>query len=416
MKAEQVKAAFFTRINSGETQLIHGLDKDQWLKTITAGQILKGRVLRIYSEKKYGIDFGGQERIVDSTVVLTKGDVITGKVLAVGEHNISMKIVSAQSADHSTNNSAYETKIEVKSPLQMESERFNVNLNSLQEAAVLSALNGSENAAVTIRVGLYLAKLGVPITIELVRALTSRVLNNKVFSPADLDKIIPILTTESTRVESLKGEERVQPNFALVFDNLKNFFLKDFNEETLKNVSAGQLNSFAQNSATLTSQSSSKNLNSMDENDNKNLGLYQLLFRLLNLSNGSYVQHRFQTLPIIINGKLIEFDVAFFDQANHDSDISGLKSKCLKFSLKTDYGLLNLDVRALNDRVAINFNSENDYLVSQIKEYESDLNSNLTEAGWKVDKIQYVKSEQKIIAAYEVINHVLMQDSLNVVV
>lgn len=104
MRAEQVNPAVFSRIGSGETQLIYGLDKDSWIKTITAGQILKGRVLRVYSEKKYGVDFSGQERVVDSVVPLSKGDTLIGKVIGIYEHTVSMKIVTTQSSDTSNLN------------------------------------------------------------------------------------------------------------------------------------------------------------------------------------------------------------------------------------------------------------------------------------------------------------------------
>ena len=58
-----------------DQSLIFGADRD-FLSTLTMGQIIKGRVLRHYEGSRYGVEFGGQERVVDSAIALRSGDVI----------------------------------------------------------------------------------------------------------------------------------------------------------------------------------------------------------------------------------------------------------------------------------------------------------------------------------------------------
>lgn len=219
MKTEQINAALFSRIGSDDTQLIYGLDKDQWLKTIAAGQILKGRVLRVYADNKYGVDFRGQERIVDSAVPLSKGDILTGRVLGVNDHTVSMKIVSNVVSDLSKNDqSLLAKKVEYKSPVAVEADKFNVNLNQLQESAIVNSANRSVNATVAIRVGLYLAKLGLPITTELIRAMTDRVLDSQITSFMEFDKKLPELTSNIAIIETQ------QSSATRTLENLKDFF------------------------------------------------------------------------------------------------------------------------------------------------------------------------------------------------
>lgn len=408
MRAEQVNPAVFSRRGSGETQLIYGLDKDSWLKTITAGQILKGRVLRVYSEKKYGVDFAGQERVVDSVVPLSKGDVLTGKVIGVSEHTVSMKIVSTQSSDASKANQIDVVKpAENKTAIEIEAERFKVDLDNAQQSAILSAAGRTANTLEAIRVGLYLVKLGLPITVELVRAMTSRVLENKASYYAAAQKQVPELTSDITAVESQ------QARMVETIANLKNFFLNDSATTETLFADAENADSTIDIPNKIENNFSQSGLNNAQSDLEDNQKANQMLFRILNASNGSHAKHRFQTLPIIIDGKLIEFDVAFFDQAPSEKRDTVLKSRCLKFALNTDLGLLNIEARIVNDRLSINFNSKNDFLISKIEEYESSLNANLIDAGWQVESMQYQVGDGEGTAAYEVVKHILQQDSLD---
>lgn len=409
MRAEQANPAVFSRIGSGETQLIYGLDKDSWLKTITAGQILKGRVLRVYSEKKYGVDFAGQERVVDSVVPLSKGDVLTGKVIGVSEHTVSMKIVSTQSSDASKANQIDVVKpAENKTAIEIEAERFKVDLDNAQQSAILSAAGRTASTLEAIRVGLYLVKLGLPVTVELVRAMTSRVLENKASYYAAAQKQVPELTSDIAATESQ------QSRIAETFEHLKNFFLDDFANAEILFADTESVDSTTDTPNKIDNKLNSSDLNKTQSGlDSNNKEANQTLLRILNASNGSHAKHRFQTLPIIIDGKLIEFDVAFFDQAPSEKRDTVLKSRCLKFALNTDLGLLNIEARIVNDRLSINFNSKNDFLISKIEEYESSLNANLIDAGWQVESMQYQVADGEGTAAYEVVKHILQQDSLD---
>jgi hypothetical protein len=259
-------------------------------------------------------------------------------------------------------------------------------------------------------VGLYLAKLGLPVTAELIRAITHRVLDSQDPNFMELDKKLPELTSNITIMETLPS------NAAQTLEVLKDFFLDDFDINNQQADFNEQGRAEVQSRLSLESQANKSNLNS-DQNqmaDKKRLG--QLFSKIFNVSNGSHAQHRFQTLPIIIDGKLIEFDVAFFDQTAQDSTNLVLKSKCLKFGLKTEFGFLNLEARVVNDRLNISFSSDNDYLLSQIESHESDLSLNLTGAGWFVDYIKYKKAHGEDTAAYDIVKHVLQQNSLNIVV
>ncbi|TQV73400.1 flagellar hook-length control protein FliK [Exilibacterium tricleocarpae] len=57
----------------------------EFTSTLTLGQILKGKVMRHYEGSRYGVNFGAQERVVDSSLPLKTGEVLYGRVVALDE-------------------------------------------------------------------------------------------------------------------------------------------------------------------------------------------------------------------------------------------------------------------------------------------------------------------------------------------
>lgn len=405
MKAEQISASIFSRAGSGDTQLIYGLDKDQWLNTITAGQILKGRVLRTYTDNKYGVNFAGQERVVDSAIPLAKGDTLTGRVTGVKDNTVSMKLVNdvapselKSSTLEATGQSGPQTLIDI------EAKNFKIDLTQLQKSVINKVSNQIGNATVAIRAGLYVAKLGLPVTLDLVRVLAERLLHNPLSNITDFEAEIPQLASslEVSRAQQLNAAE-----------SLKTFYLKQVSDDQGNNT-------------TETDSPHESESNQVDSVEQADAGdgsqgdwlqrqqLNQMLLKLLNVSNESHVQHRLQTLPLMIDGKLVEFDVAFFDQAEQDNDQLVLKSKRLKFALNTDFGLLNLEANVVNDRLNVNFSAESAYFLEQLGEAAPDLKESLSDVGWIVDNLSYLRGVKEDSAAYDVVKHVLMQNSLDI--
>ncbi|MFV1922196.1 MAG: hypothetical protein ACMZ63_06310 [Methylotenera sp.] len=403
MKAELVSASIYPRANSGDTQLIHGVDKDQWLKNITVGQILKGRILREYSDNKYGVNFGGQERVVDSAIPLTKGDTLAGRVTSIKDNTVSMKLVNSADINEAKNASLEMASSESKTPIEIEAENFKIDLTQPQRNAIIKATNQIGNTIVAIRVGLYLAKLGLPITPDLVRLLSERVLDTQKLHFTDTDIKAPqlITSTEISRLQTLS-----------TLESISKFYIEEFTKDQPEDQKDKLFDFGVELKDVL--QFDKLNTNEKQQNPDEHQQLNHMLHKLLNVSSECVAQHRLQTLPIIIDGKLIEFDVAFFDQAERQNKTQVLESKRVKFALNTDFGLLNLDAKVVNNRLNISFASESEYFIDQLGGYASDLNASLIDAGWIVDQVEYKKVKDNTSAAFEIVNHVLQQNSLDI--
>lgn len=64
-------------------------------RSLALGQVLEGRVTRTFQGGRYLMEFNGQERVVDSAVPLQEGDVLRGRVVALGEQVVLEKMASA---------------------------------------------------------------------------------------------------------------------------------------------------------------------------------------------------------------------------------------------------------------------------------------------------------------------------------
>src|SRR4051812_9305217 len=58
---------------------------DDFAGKLQMGQIIKGRVLRHYEGSRYGVEFNGREKVVDSGVPLQTGEILYGKVVGLGD-------------------------------------------------------------------------------------------------------------------------------------------------------------------------------------------------------------------------------------------------------------------------------------------------------------------------------------------
>ena len=59
--------------------------EDDFAAKLTIGQILKAKVLRHHEGSRYVASFGSGEKVVDSSIPLTPGELIEGRVKSIGK-------------------------------------------------------------------------------------------------------------------------------------------------------------------------------------------------------------------------------------------------------------------------------------------------------------------------------------------
>lgn len=413
MKTLPVNPALPSQGLSTQQQTIHALaEKDQWLSTLTAGQILKGRILRQYSEGRYGVSFAGQERIVDSSIPLSARDILTGKVIGVSERSVSLQIVHDKKnpSAESSSETARQFQSELTPALSSVMEKFGIAINPSHQKIIQRVAANSGQPEIAIRVGLYLVKLGIPISEDLVRSLAKRLLESSVVSDHTIDQAIPEL--------EIKYSDADNNEQAFVVKALGEYFAK---YHQIRNgdltVNSDFLNQTKVSNATAYDLFKEVARDTSFDSNNQQSGYsdaqFQAYFsKILNIQTESSVKHRFQTLPIIINGRVREFDLSLFDYSPEDESGITLRSRYLKFSLSTEFGTVALDVNIVNNRVSLQLASEVEWVAREFEQYQTELSQALFSAGWMLDVAQYKSEISLVSSGVSVIDHVLAQDSL----
>jgi hypothetical protein len=137
---------------------------------------------------------------------------------------------------------------------------------------------------------------------------------------------------------------------------------------------------------------------------------------LLNAQIDGMVSHRIGTIPLLINDRLIEVDVAFFEQKKDAEQKPEARHRQLVFSLRTEgLGRVEVIARISGEHVRVRIASDDGNATAALSQYAGALESNLASGGWAVDEVSY---ETKLGAslngvARSVVEHVISQDSLN---
>jgi|GEM_PF-6080126 len=384
----------------------------QWLDSLTAGQILKGRIMRHYGDNRYSVSFSGQERIVDSAVPLSVGEVLTGKVVGLAEHSVHMQLVPAlkQSGLEASASGVVHTKQDNTSDgLGTMMRQLGLQLDQLQLSNIAKASKGLDFPELAMRVGFFVAKHGLPISHDLIRAIYTKV--SEVREPVTLsgDEFLP----DAGHLETKTLEQ------ASVIEVLQQYLVEYGNPQYLDEDTHTQpdaheaLSSAASEKEAVSLQP--QQLHSGNEDTSKN-SLWNFCYAaLLNAQTGAVYQHKFKSLPIIVNNKIIEFDLTLFDHKKREPIEGEVQSRYLKFSLMTEFGSVTMDARVLNNRIYLQMASSQ-WLMKEFTLYESDLANDLQDAGWVLEAVGYASEGKAATPAEAIIHHVLEQDSLNVFV
>lgn len=388
---------------------------DGWLKTLNVGQIIKGRIMRQYDDGRYGVHFSGQERIVDSAVALTVGEILSGRVIGVAGEIVSVKITKQElgvSEDQRNVPIADEAAV-TSAPSFVTRHSTGVTLTPAAQEVVEKVARGLDYPEIVSKVGLYLTKLGLPVTQDLLHALYERIQRSPgtatVSGAEEVKKEEAATSMDPIDGQVLAVQSSVIQILAESFRTLRAFGKSDDGEEK-----AGDKQRSLEHEAIL-SESMSLPISSDSGRRTEDFLLSRLLSHIINIQTGAVYQHKFETLPILVDGRLMEFDVALFDHAQSHA-AAGVQSKRLRFSLQTHMGLIQLDVTIFNQRVQLQLIAEKSWVAKEFEEYRNDVSDSLREAGWQVDTLEYRSNLAQESPMRAVIDHVLAQESLGLTV
>ena len=100
---------------------------------LNLGQIIKGKVMRQYDGGRYLVSFGGHERVVDSSVPLTSGELIHGRVIGLGERVELQRVYPGEESDTSAPKPGDAATVEISAAATLTQQPLEIGRASCRE-------------------------------------------------------------------------------------------------------------------------------------------------------------------------------------------------------------------------------------------------------------------------------------------
>jgi len=364
---------------------------------LSLGQIIKGRVLRHYEGGRYLMSLEGRERTVDSSIPLKTGEIIRGRVVAIGDRVELQPLAEEGAAAGPASGIAQENAdAGALSPADELTAAFTsagLKLDEQARAALTRALRNAGDPQALVLAALALAKIGLP------------------QNPALLDAIQVLLKRRPSASESPAQSAEafaVSPGQNLATQ------LHEAIKTALPRSEAATASANPASPANISSAGADSGQASDHGGSQADPG--QLGQWILNAQTGGSVSHRVGTLPLLIAGKLVEVDVAFFEQDARRAKEGEPRSRHLVFVLNTEqFGGVEVSARLVNSRLRVRFAADRAATVDLLASRREELSRRLVELGWVVDEIAYETraSDDRNPAYGAVVDYVIAQGSLD---
>ena len=359
------------------------------LDKLTLGQIIKGRVLRSYEGQRYMMSFDGQERIVDSAVPLRTGDIVHGRVIGLGER-IELQRVLVQPGDTPLQDDTPQQQVQARANLADPSLRFVAELFERHHAQVptedVRALTRQVNRAAQPDLmalsGLVLSKLNLRLAPEFLKALydaLERGARGRMFAPSQTAAEIDI---------DAAGTSASREPFASLLARM----LMDLPENRRSDHAAPdvQRDVDAPGKTHAGLQGTNAGLASDSSRTQSGNG-FDLARWILNAQNGGTVAHRVGTLPLLIGGRLVELDVALFEEhQDNGAEPSQIRHRRLVVAMETEtLGRIEASALFAADHIRVTFSTSSSESTGALARRMGPLTAELEQFGWHVDEMKY---------------------------
>lgn len=379
----------------------------EFTSTLTIGQILKGKVLRHYEGGRYGVSFGGNERVVDSTFPLRPGEFINTRVVGVDEKVHLQRIVDGNSTREGEG-SLPKTENSRDSIAQVFA-RYQAAL-SPDQLGLLKKLQVRLGEGNSVAVSaLILSKLGLALEPAFIEAISSVLRNAKKCSTWLTTASGPVLPTHDV---SGKGVPKLVDGLASLIARLTD---NTFSEESVESR-PGETD--ASDPGHLFPEMNMGD-GGLEDGADRQRQEWLLGNRLLNVQSEGMVAHRLLRFPLWFGDKLVEVSLALFAQKESEEERGRTEGGALRyrkavFALDTDnLGPLEIQALAADQHLRLEVTADSVAVAEHLGSYLTVLESALKEFGWQVDGIIYRARQEQKGPVQAVVEHYITQDSLS---
>jgi len=378
-----------------------------FISSLTLGQIIKGKVLRHYEGSRYGVTFGGEERVVDSAIPLRSGEILHGRVIALDD-KVHLQRVTVTREDGTQRQAELDPEGIFAKPGKADSIkelflRHRATLTPEEHSRIRILGRNTGNLSVVASSALVLRKLGMVLDESLIRAVARALQDRGRVARSVIGEQATTLTADATEKVAENRETMRLLSSALAHLNMPDLSL-------MNDVDA-------ERAAIVDDAPMQTSTGGEQRNDGGRDSHEWLLGRwLLNAQSEGAVAHRFIAVPLWLGGRLVELNLAFFSQMKDESRSDGIHYRRILLSLDLDtLGHVDIEIVAANQRLRIAFETQREAITEMLASRLGDLKTDFSEFGWDLDELSYATREPSALdlPSQAVISHHVRQDSLS---
>lgn len=370
MSLQPIAGAALPAALAGSAPLLRFQRDATALNTLELGQVIQARVMRVFQGGRYLMDFNGQERVVDSTIPLQQGEVLRGRVVALDKQVVLEKILAAPAALPQSNAAqaaaapAWLQRLEDAQALALFRQFSGVltppEWQALDSSAHALGANDVVLAALTLK------RNALPLEPALLKVLAQAKAGTSLLAPGR--QLLEATLTPANAATLAQLHADAEQLGRLVEDELAA-------AQTLLRQEADQQQGGGQNTP----------------DQQRDAALWAALANtMLNAQQPGALAHRLMSLPLAIDGRLVELQLALFDDAEQAELLPELRQRTVRIALDLDsLGRVELVARVVNRHLSVEICVASEDGAAMLGEHDRQLSGLLTRMAWSLDGASY---------------------------
>jgi flagellar hook-length control protein FliK len=379
-----------------------GAEPDPFRAALRLGEIIRGRVMRSLGEGRYAVNFQGHERVVDSTIPLRTEEILHGRVVAVGDR-VELQRVRIDAIPPQRAEAPAPPGAQAASGGYAELRGLVASWPAAEQAALARLVAGAPNEDAVLLAARAVARSGLPgssALVELVYAALAPREGTGMFAPRS-DAVVLASTAPADAQAPVAGPAAV----AAFAELLKASF--DAGRPGAPRLAAKHAPDAVDGDVREPASDGAQH----GFGAAPDAGLAAAFF---NAQTGGALAHAVGTIPLIVDGRLVELDVAMFGEPRGGAAAMPHGRVVIELDIER-LGHLHIDANLVGSHVHVGIASDSADAADFIAQHAPVLRSRIEDDGWSVDGLRYEVRERGGVSgpAKIVLEHRVSADSLS---
>lgn len=371
------------------------------LNDFMAGQMVSIKVQQRLDEQHYVVVLRGESRKVAAEKPLPVGETIDAIVVRAAE-KLELRQVAAGATTTRADSPVMRQCIPNETDLVAMASFHKCELTLTDRTILQAAVDHARTPADMVMAGLFLNKRGLPLQPALLNALYA-------LQGGAVNGGILLESVRATRVEAQPITIRsLAQVFAQVLEIDSDLAGKEPTDASIETNAECSLDSSEGGIAlTLGGDQRSAPDTSAGKHESRNV-----LARLLRDGDADGTGMRYGTLPLLIDGRLVELELVLLQQRQRESEPQPLRRLVMSIHTAT-LGIVEITAEALGNRLLIRISGETTDHAQAMAAYAAEVRTLAERFGWRPESVGYEVRTSGGRLARQVIEHTVRQGSID---